>query len=570
MQQTPVLIVGAGLTWLSNALLLQKYGVPFRIIEKSAQPKEQQHLVQIQPRTAGMFAKLNLIQKILEKGTLVKEIKIHYQKKHITSLMCKDIAAHYPHPVMISYIDLRDIMHNSLKTPIDRDHALVDFKNKEKGTLCTIQTPGEKILMKTDIIIGADGPESVVRRQISPQQTTEKETYASMTFLARVSSKIELEEEPKESKKKKNEPDTDPFSYTELDYRVFDEFLAISCRDKEQRIQTTIVAKGDKKNEEQQNAYRKQYIKLTKKEGESIELFSRMVQPWSYRMTQNIQKRKAFVTGTAVAEWNDVRGQRLSNALYDAEQLSWRIAALRNHIIQPALLESYEAETKQYRVSNRTREKKYLKLFLDRGLFAFLLYQIALTTHWSDKNNSKFFLHHYAGLDEEYGESALRDDVYPSLKDILLRSNLDHISRVDAFHFARAPHVGQRAPSGFVVVKSNEPKVYRRRLSKGYKHLMLIFVGEHQNHSERLKNTFIELQQKYHQYFDTYVVTNKYDIRGHDGNHFILGDPKAELHKKYMAEKPCMYLVRPDGIIAWRSLGLLTEELGEYVKKVFG
>ena len=49
----------------------------------------------------------------------------------------------------------------------------------------------------------------------------------------------------------------------------------------------------------------------------------------------------------------------------------------------------------------------------------------------------------------------------------------------------------------------------------------------------------------------------------------ILLDPRGELHHRYGAQSPCLYVVRPDGYIGFRSQPPDPEALKSYFTRIF-
>src|SRR5689334_1616161 len=72
--QTPVLIVGAGPTGLMMACQLERFGIPYRIIEKNGGPTTQSRALAIQPRTLEIFAQMDVVQTALQQGVPAKGI----------------------------------------------------------------------------------------------------------------------------------------------------------------------------------------------------------------------------------------------------------------------------------------------------------------------------------------------------------------------------------------------------------------------------------------------------------------------------------------------------------------
>ncbi len=97
---------------------------------------------------------------------------------------------------------------------------------------------------------------------------------------------------------------------------------------------------------------------------------------------------------------------------------------------------------------------------------------------------------------------------------------------------------------------------------------MLVFGGDELSQShERLLKICNTTQQKHNHWLDVSVVTpdEQPAIELPLGVTHI-GDPTGALREQYSANKPCLYLIRPDGHIAYRSRRI--DSLEEYLARV--
>jgi len=177
------------------------------------------------------------------------------------------------------------------------------------------------------------------------------------------------------------------------------------------------------------------------------------------------------------------------------------------------------------------------------------------------------FLRMYMVLDEQHEEDDYFDNVYPGFLWILY--NKDGVGLRQWFDFMNWPQAGSTMPPGYVVQKMNEPKVYRKRLLYTDKHVLFVFIWQDGKVDQRIQAIYDSLVETYEKYCDIYIVTNNYDIQSHDALSHILWDPDASLHKTCKAQKAAMYLVRPDEVIARRSLWLNLSAFASYAHTIF-
>ena len=160
----------------------------------------------------------------------------------------------------------------------------------------------------------------------------------------------------------------------------------------------------------------------------------------------------------------------------------------------------------------------------------------------------------YVGTRDEYPESKICVEEYPSLKQMAPWNREIDVNRADGITFFRGPKAGFQAPHGYLVFESNQPKQNRRDLLSDSRHLLLIFDGINSKNGEKIDELRKELAEEFAEFMDCYRVTAEYDISSHDQDNKVFGDVDAKLHKKYRANKSCFYLIRPDGVVGFRSV----------------
>src|SRR5438270_14088843 len=76
MKQSDVLIIGAGPTGLVLALWLTKFGVKFRIVDKTAEPGTTSRALAVQARTLELYRQLDLTDAVLKLGHKVPAVNL--------------------------------------------------------------------------------------------------------------------------------------------------------------------------------------------------------------------------------------------------------------------------------------------------------------------------------------------------------------------------------------------------------------------------------------------------------------------------------------------------------------
>ncbi len=104
MDQTKVLIVGAGPTGLVLALWLTKAGIPIRIIDKTDKPGTTSRAMVMHARNLEFYHQLGIDQKAIDGGFEMKTINLWIRGKQAARLPIGDFGAHYsPYPYVLIF-----------------------------------------------------------------------------------------------------------------------------------------------------------------------------------------------------------------------------------------------------------------------------------------------------------------------------------------------------------------------------------------------------------------------------------------------------------------------------------
>ncbi|WP_059359024.1 FAD-dependent oxidoreductase [Parachlamydia acanthamoebae] len=165
------IIVGGGISGLSLSLILAQHGINVTLLEKDSehlqnQEDERSANFTVTNRGLILLEKLGIRQQVLENSIELTHRVIHHQKQTIYQKYGSDSL---DHPRSIRRSDLLQILKNktvNAKNLAVRHNSCVTDLNKNDTTV-TIRHSNTLETLKGDIIIGADGAFSVVRRYIT-------------------------------------------------------------------------------------------------------------------------------------------------------------------------------------------------------------------------------------------------------------------------------------------------------------------------------------------------------------------------------------------------------------------
>ncbi len=156
---------------------------------------------------------------------------------------------------------------------------------------------------------------------------------------------------------------------------------------------------------------------------------------------------------------------------------------------------------------------------------------------------------------------------YPTLLEMAPRHKKYPVTWFDGWSVFRGPRIWTLAPDWYIVARSNEPKVLLSSLFVSDKQFfVLLFDGiDHGDTTSDTKMFADELEKRFPDLLDCFVVTRYYEAKVYDPIDNVLGDIDLSLEKIFGATGQCAYVIDIDKKIVWKSCGLMKEELQKWL-----
>ncbi len=142
---------------------------------------------------------------------------------------------------------------------------------------------------------------------------------------------------------------------------------------------------------------------------------------------------------------------------------------------------------------------------------------------------------------------------------------------VDSVRFRRGPHAGDRAPDARGRLDGTDAPVRLFDLFRGPHFTLLLFDGpaSSQDGHDRLRTTARQVRAVLGDDVRVHVVVPA--DRRPDGldDLSVLLDPDRDAHRRYGVSAEAMYLVRPDGYIAFRSQPAAAQPVLDHLSRQF-
>jgi len=168
MGQRTALIVGAGIGGLAAGIALRRAGWHARIFERAASPRELGFALNLAPNAMIALRELGLAERLIADGNVTADVEVRRADGRVLKRL--NVAAAMADAP--SVVALRQVLHGALLTATAPETLVpnseaVGFEATDSGVVLTFSDGRSET---GDVLIGADGLGSVIRRRLHPHE----------------------------------------------------------------------------------------------------------------------------------------------------------------------------------------------------------------------------------------------------------------------------------------------------------------------------------------------------------------------------------------------------------------
>ncbi|HEX6563270.1 MAG TPA: FAD-dependent monooxygenase [Chthoniobacterales bacterium] len=526
------LVVGAGPVGLSMAAALLAQGLRVRIIDSAADRAQESRAIGIQARTLEAFEMIGISDEFLELGHRLHGVTLYGETgAEIGHLEFGYIPSRFPFILALPQSETERILGDHLRRnglQIERQTTLTGFEQTDFAVFARIALPdGRQEELTVDWLLGCDGAHSKVREVLDLQ-------FAGKTFdLHFLLGDLHAES-----------------SLAEDRAHVFgrpEGLLAFFPLGKGRYRLVADNAPEQSRTEKKPTLEEWQAI-ADRRSGVSMKLSDLGWTTYfrvNSRMVEKLRRGRAFVLGDAAHIHSPALAQGMNTGIQDAWNLGWKLALVQRCFARSALLDSFERE----------------RIPIEQNVLRMTAFTQNMIT--AEKPTNRL----------------LRDNLLPILSGInafqktatktVSETAIEYrASPVVEDHYAPdGPHAGDFAPGVIVSRPEKKEKVSLASLF-GRGHVLLYLTGLQSwpDDFHTIKPIFELIHNHYGRIITPYLVLPYHGPVTQSGVEVLI-DVDGQFAQHYAAS--VLYLVRPDGYLAFRCLAAKHNLLESYIDKYF-
>ena len=557
-----VLVTGAGPVGLAMACELRRHGVPCRIIDPAGGPTDQSRALAVQARTMEVFRDMGIADKVLAQARRVHGLSAYADRHRIVhvSFDLDDLDTAYPFITILPQGRTERLLIERLAdfgTEVERGARLAALVQDETGVNATLaDAEGRERTVRARWLVGCDGPHSTVRHQLG--LTFEGAEYPETFFLA----DVQLDW---------NRPDDEAQMFLipggAFIAFPFPEPGRWRIVDASETVMTDEPAEAVARLQALLDVHAPKGSVVSDPTWTALFRVHRRIVP-------NCRRGRCFVAGDAAHIHSPAGGQGMNTGIQDAHNLAWKLALVVKGDARESLLDSYNAEREPVAKGVMRGSDLATRAFTLRGpiaekvrnRLASLLTDLGFVQRRLSRGLSELAVNYRKSPIVAEDRGPLAHALWPG------HHAAESPGLGDYLDFGAAPHPGDRAPDVLFETPGDAAPKRLFDVLRETRHVLLLFEGA--TRSAEAQRAFEAIAALVRDRHAGRIVACLVAHLGHppegiawDGP--ILRDGDGALHHRFGARAECLYLIRPDRFIGYRSQPASPETLRPYLDRLF-
>ena len=557
MDRTDVLVVGAGPTGLTAACELLRRGLSVRLVDRAAAASERSRANLVQARALEILDDLGLAEDVVARGVKLRGATMWAGGEVIASVELDELESRFPFAVSLSQAELEAALIAKLEKlggRVERGVELVSFRQDGTGVTATLRSKESTEEARAAWLVGADGTDSTVRERL--EMPFSGASHDEAFWIADVAIRWDIRDD-RISTWLAEEGLVACFPMKGGRWRV----LATEPEGDEGRGAPTL--------EDVQTIFERR----TSSGGVLSDATWLARYRASCRQVEHYRDDRVFLAGDAAHAQSPIGAQGMNTGIQDAQDLAWKLALVHRGYARGLLLDGYETERRAVGQAMLKSSDPAAKLATIKNPVA-----RAVRTEIGKSLASLDVVQQRVARDAPelsvgYESSPLvREDKLSMLQARIGTAAGGETPTLAAIRdFESGPRPGSRAPDGRVSLAGAEGTKRLAEIVDGRTFTLLLFDGRHESDAgyQRYAQIHDAVAQRYGARVQTYVVTPRPTRPPQLPDSIaVLLDRDAELEKRFAATTECLYLIRPDFHIGYRSQPIDAAKLEGYLRSL--
>ena len=552
---TDVLIVGSGPTGLTLAIILCRYGIRCRIIDRVTEYHVHSRGKGIQPRTLEVFDDLGIADPLRAIGTSSGSVRFYTNRQPVGDVLLPEVPPRpgipYPGLLIVPQFHTERLLRERLQdfgVTIERGRQLLSFLDTGHGVVANVKdgATGETEQIEAAYLVGCDGGRSTVRKQLGLRFDGENHDQywvlgdMDITGLGAGA-------------------DAHVWFADDNSYLSASKLPGMHGWQVQASIQPNAAGEVEPASLQ---LFQRLFTERTGLPGVRVDNAT-----WlsnynvKRRVVDHYWKGRVFVAGDAAHIHSPAGGQGLNTGVQDAYNLGWKLALVLQGKADSDLLNTYEEERLPIAQGVLRTSETGNSLFFSTNPFMTFFRRFVFLPLLRQPRVTAALLLKTAQLDLNYQGTSLTREDQAQAQGLLQR-----------FTTRARPRAGDRAPDARLRNAHTGAPSRLFDAFRGPHWTLLLFAGQSED---------ITGDGRLHDIIERVVDTYGADVHPHvivrspklasvpiSSTSSVHEDASDEAHRLYGARPGSLVLVRPDGYIAFRGEAV-SDTLFTYLDDVF-